>query len=340
MLKSKVKSDPRVRFSVIIPNHNGNRTLAEVLDSIFRGGDSSLEVIVIDDASTDGSPAIAEKYPVHLIEHRACRGAASARNAGAEAAAGEILVFIDNDVVIPSGTFQVLETHFNNPEISAVIGLLRPITRYKNLYSQYKNFYMHYTYMKLPEEVTVFYTSIAAIRRDAFRQCGGFDGSYRAATIEDMEFGIRVTEKGYRILIDKTLQVDHIRHYTLPTLLKTGFRRADGLAKIALRDRLSREEKSSYVTTSPSFLVGIVLSFITVFFLALSLILSRWFWIFPAVASYLAIIILNVGFLAGLARATRTAFFIGGCGLIFVDLLAHGCGVCRGVISFLRGKRY
>ena len=340
MLKSKVKSDPKIRFSVIIPNHNGGGTLAEGLDAIFRIGDSSIEVIVVDDASTDDSRTIADRYPIRWIWHDNCQGAAQARNTGAEAARGEILVFTDTDIILPPGTFEILEEDYADPETDGVIGLLQPITRYGNICSQYKNFYMHYTYNKLPDEVTVFYTSIASIRRESFIECGGFDGTYRSATIEDMEFGVRLTGKGYRILIDKKLQVEHIRHYTLISLLRTGFVRADGMTKIALRDRKNRREKSSYVTTSPTFLAGIALSFITVFFLALSLVFSCWNLVLPAAVSYLAIIALNFGFLAGLARATRPMFFIGGCGLIFTDLLAHGCGVSWGIISFLGGKKY
>jgi len=327
-------------FSVIIPNHNGSKTLAEALVSIFRAGETSIEVIVVDDASTDDSRTVADRYPVRWISHDTCRGAANARNTGAEAARGEILVFTDTDIILQPETFKILEKDYANPETDGVIGLLRPITRYGNLCSQYKNFYMHYTYARLPDEVTVFYTSIASIRREIFLECGGFDGTYRSATIEDMEFGVRATGKGYRIIIDKKLQVDHIRHYTLISLLRTGFVRASGMAKIALRDRKNRREKSSYVTTSSAFLAGIALSFLTLFFLLLSIIFTDWIWAGAAILSYLGIISLNIGFLIGLARHTRLSFFFTGCGLIFLDLLSHGLGVCWGAISFLAGKKY
>ncbi|MFH1037181.1 MAG: glycosyltransferase [PVC group bacterium] len=327
-------------FSVIIPNHNGAGTLGEVLAAVFAARYSSLEVIVADDASTDDSSAITAGYPVRLIKHESCQGAAATRNSGAEQARGEILLFIDSDVVIPPETFHILEKHFDDPETSGVIGLLRPVTRFKNLCSQYKNFYMHYTYLKLPRRVTVFYTSIAAIRKKAFAQCGGFDTAYRSATIEDMDFGVRLTGRGFRILIDKSLQVDHIRRYTPPGLLKTGFRRAAGLARIALRDRLSRKEKSSYVTANPAFLARIALSFLTVLFLILLIVFGNPRWLLPAGACWLAIVVLNSDFLTGLARATRPFFFVAGSGLIFLDLLAYGCGVLWGVVSFLRGERY
>jgi len=330
----------KLNFSVIIPNHNGKNTLDEALDSIFQAGDASIEVIIVDDASTDDSRTIAGQYPVRWIAHDRCRGAASARNTGAGAASGEILVFTDTDVILPPETFKILEEHYSNPKTDGVIGLLRPITRYENLCSQYKNFYMHSTYMKLPEEVTVFYTSIASIRREVFLTCGEFDEAYRSASIEDMEFGVRVTGKGYRILIDKRLQVDHIRHYTLLSLLRTGFARAAGTAKIALRDRKNRREKSSYVTSSPTFLAGIALSFLATFFLVLFLSLWNWVWLGLFGVTYLAIISLNFKFLKGLARNTTTSYFWLGGGLLYIDLLVHGSGVIWGILTFLSGNKY
>jgi len=327
-------------FSVIIPNHNGEDNLAEVLDAVFGAGESSLEVIVVDDASTDNSRRIAADYPVRWIPHRTCRGAAAARNTGASAAAGRILVFVDNDIVIPADTFRKLKAHYRDNRVEGVIGLLRPLTRYGNLCSQYKNFYMHYTYLKLPDEVTVFYTSIASIRRETFQDVGGFDPLYRSATIEDMEFGIRATAAGYKIIIDRSLQVDHIRHYTLASLLKTDFRRATGLAKMALRDRLSRKKKAGYATTSPSFLSGIVLSVISVILAAAGLIFSSPVLLLSALPAFILVAVVNMRFIAALGRLTVPGYSLSAAILIFLDMLAFGAGLIHGVLGFFAGRRY
>ncbi len=329
-----------VEFSVIIPNHDGGQVLEEVLEAIFAAGGPPREVIVADDASTDASPEIAGRFPVKLIRSPVCRGASATRNAGAAAARGEILVFIDNDVIIPPVTFKILEERFREPEVSGVIGLLQPLTRYPNLSSQYKNFYMHYTYLRLPREVSVFYTSLASIRRAVFEECGGFDSSYRSATIEDMEFGVRVTGRGYKLLLEKRLQVEHRRYYSLSGLLRTGFRRAAGLAKIALRDRLRRKEKTSYVTTGRSFLAGIVLSWLVLFLLLLGAVFTAPAALALAAAAYLSLIALNLRFLFKLSRLTRPAYFLLSCGLILVDLFVHGCGVAWGVLTFIKGEKY
>jgi glycosyltransferase involved in cell wall biosynthesis len=329
-----------MRFSVIVPNYNGKKTLGETLSALSRAVPPPAEVIVSDDGSADGSERIAGEFGAKLIRSEIRRGASANRNAGAAAASGEILVFIDADALVPPETFAVLAGRFSDPAVAGVIGLLRPLTRFPDLCSQYKNFYMHYTYSRLPDPVTVFYTSIAAVRKEVFRSCGGFDARYRSATIEDMEFGVRMTAQGHRIVLDRRLQVEHIKKYSFALLMKTAFRRASGLAKIALRDRLSRGRKKSYVTTSTSFLAGIVLSFLALAGLLTTLVFPPRPCLLFTLLSYLALLALNAGFLIGFARTTRPLYGVLACGLIFLDLLAHGAGVIQGGLSFGAGEKY
>ncbi len=334
-----VHREPPYPFSVVIPNHNGAGTLEECLEAVFAGGYPGLEVIVVDDASNDNSLEITARFPVRTVVHETCRGAAAARNSGAATARGEVIFFIDSDVVIPPDAFAILAEDFRDPEFSGVVGMLKPYTRFDNLCSQYKNFYMHHTYRLLPELISVFYTSAAAIRKNVFSAAGGFDERYRSATIEDTDFGVRVTGEGYRLLLDQRLQVDHIRRYDLPGLLKTGFKRAAGIAGIALRERTRRKERSSCLTTSRSFLAGIALAGLAALFLAGALVGISPILFAAAGSAWLAILLLNRRFLSGLARR-RPVFLFTGSLLLPLDLLAHGAGAAWGVLSFLRGKQY
>jgi len=328
-----------MKFSVVIPNHNGAATLGEVLRAVRAAAPVGTEVIVADDASSDGSEALAGEFGAGLVRSPVCRGAAPTRNLGAAAASGEILVFLDSDVVVPPGTFEILEGRFRDPEVAGVIGLLKPVTRFGNLCSQYKNYYMHYTYLKLPERVSVFYTSLAAVRVSVFRELGGFDEAYRSATIEDLEFGIRLSRAGRVLLIDKRLQVDHIRRYGLKSLLLTAFRRASGATKIALRRRLDGDRRS-YVTTSLPFLGGIGVVFAAPVLLATALIRGSLPVLALAASAALGAALINAGFLLGLARHTRKVYFFSGAALLLLDLAAHGCGNLHGLFTFARGRRY
>lgn len=85
--------------SVVIPVHNGERYLAATLDSILAQTCPPLEIIVIDDASSDATPQILAAYAAHLevIRHDAASGPARARNEGIQRARGEYIAFLDAD---------------------------------------------------------------------------------------------------------------------------------------------------------------------------------------------------------------------------------------------------
>ena len=89
-------TDPSI--SVIVPCYNGRRYLAEALDSVLTQTHRALEVIVVDDGSTDDSPRIAQGYGnrVSLVQ-QSNAGPAAARNAGIARATGDLLAFIDQD---------------------------------------------------------------------------------------------------------------------------------------------------------------------------------------------------------------------------------------------------
>ena len=93
------------RVSVIVPCYNAARYLAEALNSVLGQQPSPDEVIVIDDGSTDGSTAIAERFgpPVRCV-HQEQAGAATARNHGVSLASGELIAFLDADDVWPLGS--------------------------------------------------------------------------------------------------------------------------------------------------------------------------------------------------------------------------------------------
>jgi glycosyltransferase involved in cell wall biosynthesis len=87
-----------VKASVIIPVYNGERTIARAINSVLDQVFDGFEIIVVEDGSTDSSASIIEAYgrQVRMVR-QPNRGAAAARNAGAKAASGEYLAFLDAD---------------------------------------------------------------------------------------------------------------------------------------------------------------------------------------------------------------------------------------------------
>ena len=84
------------KFSIIIPNYNKEQYIEETLNSIFNQTYKNYEVIVIDDASTDNSLEIINKYDVKLF-HTTRKMAGGARNVGLDHATGDYILFLDSD---------------------------------------------------------------------------------------------------------------------------------------------------------------------------------------------------------------------------------------------------
>jgi glycosyltransferase involved in cell wall biosynthesis len=84
-------------ISVIIPVYNGEKYIAQCLENMLCQTHKNLEIIVVNDGSTDKSEEIAEKYPVKIVRFETNRGLAAARNAGMDIASGKYLHFMDVD---------------------------------------------------------------------------------------------------------------------------------------------------------------------------------------------------------------------------------------------------
>jgi glycosyltransferase involved in cell wall biosynthesis len=114
--------DPLV--SVIIPTFNGERHLGETLQSVFAQTYTALEVIVVDDGSTDGSANLAAAFgPGLRIVQTGRRGHPAARNRGIQAATGEFLSFLDHDDLwLPAKIASQLSCFQQDPGLDLVFG--------------------------------------------------------------------------------------------------------------------------------------------------------------------------------------------------------------------------
>lgn len=214
----------RLRISVIVPVYNGAKFLPSCLDAIFATDDVTFEVIVIDDGSTDESARISRDRGASVVpSERPKSGPAAARNLGAGLAKGEILLFVDADVVVAPGTLkQVADRFEEQPEISALFGSYDDKPAEKNFLSQYKNLQHHFVHQNSSSEASTFWSGLGAIRRDVFLSAGGFDCSqFQVPSIEDIELGVRLRQAGHRILLAKDIQATHLKKWEIVSLLRT-----------------------------------------------------------------------------------------------------------------------
>ena len=227
-------------ISVIIPVYNGSKYLNQCLDALIASSYHAYEIIVVDDASTDDSAEISRKKGALVFQLPRQSGPAAARNHGAQKAQGDILFFVDSDVVVQQETIARVAADFmKNPDIAALFGSYDDEPAEKNFCSQYKNLYHHFVHQQSSNEAVTFWAGCGAIRRDVFDKVGGFDqNKYSKPCIEDIELGYRLRSMGYRILLDKELQVKHLKRWKIGGLLRTDiFCRAVPWSKLILESR-------------------------------------------------------------------------------------------------------
>ncbi len=115
------------QVSVVIPVFNGEKFLAQAIKSVFAQNQPDVEILVVDDGSTDGTAAVAEKFggAVRLIR-QPNRGVSAARNHGIRLAQAEVLAFLDADDLFTPDKFALqLPRLRSNPAIDVVIGQMR-----------------------------------------------------------------------------------------------------------------------------------------------------------------------------------------------------------------------
>lgn len=208
-------------ISVIIPVYNGEKFLPGCLDALASASYRKYELIVVDDCSTDESARIGREKGALVLRMSRQSGPGGARNFGAQKARGEVLFFVDADVVVKPDTIGRVAANFTaNPELAAVFGSYDDEPAEKNFISQYKNLFHRFVHQQGRSEAETFWAGCGAVRRDVFLALDGFDAKrYPRPAIEDIELGYRMRTKGHRILLDKQLQGKHLKRWTLRSML-------------------------------------------------------------------------------------------------------------------------
>lgn len=228
-----------MNISVIVPAFNAGKTIALCLEALNHQTISPLEIIVVDDNSSDDTVEIARTLNVRIITQTVRRGAASARNRGAEIAAAETLVFVDADVQVPPDALAQITGWFNKmPDLACVCGIYakEPLLK-KNFIASYRSLQSYFWKKSGCGLTTRFTVSCGAIKKAVFEEIGGFNEAYTNADIEDYEMGHKITTRGYAILQTESIQSRHDDISSFNTLAATLFRRAFLYPALVLRRR-------------------------------------------------------------------------------------------------------
>ena len=288
-------------ISVIVPVHNGAKHLNDCLDALMRSSYSKHEIIVVDDCSTDDSLEISERKGAKVYKLSPQSGPAAARNLGASMAKGEIIIFVDSDVIVRYETIERVTDDFRkNPDVVAVFGSYDDSPTAEDFLSQFKNLLHHFIHQNSEENAKTFWAGFGAIYRDVFLQLDGFDEKrYKKPSIEDIELGLRIHNAGFQILLDKDLQVKHAKQWSWCGLLTTDIlNRAWPWSNLIIeKGALCSDLNLKFKYRISSFLAGIIALLIILTILDATSILgtgSNKYFIAIAVVLVITMIILNL----------------------------------------------
>ena len=239
-------------LSVVIPTHNRPAALERLLASIVRSepGGSVPEVVIVDDGSVEGTYSGVEKrYPEMRWLHQAQSGPATARNRGWRAAGGDLVVFVDDDVVLaPDALVRLGEALAVDDAVGARI---EPLHRGRLVAD-----FMHVEHLvshKVQDgQVRWLVTACLAVRRGVLETVGGFDEQLVHGG-EDADLSLRLKAAGHRLGVCQEAVAYHDHRASLGLLVRTYYRHGTGQRRLAARhpERLGDLARSTRSRLSP-----------------------------------------------------------------------------------------
>jgi glycosyltransferase involved in cell wall biosynthesis len=198
--------------SVIIPCYNGEAFLEEAIESALAQTYRPVEVIVVDDGSTDRSPAIAHRFPVRYLRQYN-RGLTETRNRGIRESKGDYVVFLDaDDRLRPEGIEAGVCALLERPECAMIVGDHVFVSEDgRHLRDSHKDCLLNSHYQALLKSNFIEMISSVLFRRDVLEEVGGFDPGLRVA--EDYELYMRIARK-YPICCHSSVVSEYRLHRT------------------------------------------------------------------------------------------------------------------------------
>ncbi|GAB7045458.1 glycosyltransferase family 2 protein [Catenuloplanes indicus] len=315
--------------AVIVPNFNKAKTLRACLTAIAGQSYRPVEVVVVDDCSTDGSADIAREFDCRLVEMPVNGGPAAARNEGVRCTTAPLLFFVDSDTA-PAPDAIANAVRLLGDDVGMVQGIYEPYPLFDDgPVEAYRVAFEHFWRRRAVGRETGALLAASLIRRSVFEEAGGLDERLRDG--EDDEFGTRLPAR-YRLIATDRVLTRHddeerlgpllaeqfTRARTKPALMaRTLLRQRDGArgARVAMMSpaRFAHLDRSAQVTLAAALLVPVLP---------------------PALPLLCGVILLaNHEFLRFAYRLRGVGFMLTASG---IHLLAQGALVC-GLIAGLPG---
>lgn len=244
--------------SIVIPVHGRAHLTERCLDLVLEGLDADCEVVVVDDASPDGTPQLLAGYGdrIRVVRVEENAGFATACNRGAAAAAGKRLVFLNNDTEPRPGWLAALRRYADEHPEAAVVGakLLYPtgIVQHAGvIFGQ--DGYPHHLYAGFPAEhpavshprrVQAVTAACMLVDQVAFEEAAGFDAGFHNS-LEDVDLCLRIGAAGGEVHYCDEAVLVHLESASRGR--DDRFERSVNLYRERWRDRVRRDDLDAYV---------------------------------------------------------------------------------------------
>jgi len=220
-------------ISVIIPVYNGERYLAEAVASIRSQNYEPLEIIIVDDGSTDGTATLVQSLGNDIrYFYQPNAGPSAARNRGIGAANSDLISFLDSDDLWPPGKLALqVDCLQQNPQIEVVLGRVQCFGRLEEVEEQLN-------FLEPDHKMISVNLGSGVFRKSTFEQVGLFDESLRH--FEDHDWFLLAREQGVEMLILKEVTLLYRIH---PDSTSHQMQAADGTMFQSLKKSINRRRR-------------------------------------------------------------------------------------------------
>jgi GT2 family glycosyltransferase len=209
------------RLSIVIVTYNRYKDLVDCLDSIMKMNYPPNEIIVVDSSSDDDTWKTKEQYPIRFVSIKE-KSMVKARNIGSSLAEGDIIAFLDDDVLVHRQWSQFLLEAYSSDKIGGVGGRVIPNGEKEDYHYNVKKVDVgkifktglvignYDTPLESPVEVDALIGCNMSFRKDVMNKTGGFDENFTGNCFrDDTDYCIQVRKQGYKLIYEPKALVWH-----------------------------------------------------------------------------------------------------------------------------------
>lgn len=316
--------------SIIIPVYNSEKTITACLQSIFDSISQNDEVILVNDCSTDSTVSLASGFNTQIISLVKNSGPSTARNAGAEMAANEILVFVDSDMIISKESLERIKNYFHDRKKVQSLTLNFAIDyRSVNYATRYKSHYMSYVTKNNTTKVNYIYGAYCATRKDGF-----IKWPENIRYTEDSRWGHIQSKMGYEIHCLHEVNAIHLKNYSLKSLIENDLNIAFHFCEKFLDEKrwptlIGNEE---FGHTSKKQMLSVILSVISLFSLGINF---NFFLFLVLLWGFV-----NLNFFTYILKHNSHSFILKTIPWYYIINLTYGIGIISGMSMYVVEKLF